>query len=44
MNRKEHLTPEGLKKILAIKASMNKGLPDELKSIFQYNTRSKTYS
>lgn len=32
--RKEHLTQEGLKKIIAIKASMNKGLSDELKIVF----------
>ena len=31
MRRKEHLTQEGLIKILAIKASMNRGLPDKLK-------------
>lgn len=32
--RGEHLTTEGLNKIVAIKASMNKGLPDELKKAF----------
>jgi len=26
MNSKEHLTPEGLRKILSIRASMNRGL------------------
>nr|QYB19897.1 LAGLIDADG endonuclease [Monilinia laxa]QYB19982.1 LAGLIDADG endonuclease [Monilinia laxa]QYB20062.1 LAGLIDADG endonuclease [Monilinia laxa]QYB20225.1 LAGLIDADG endonuclease [Monilinia laxa]QYB20310.1 LAGLIDADG endonuclease [Monilinia laxa] len=26
IKNKEHLTPEGLKKVIAIKASMNKGL------------------
>jgi len=31
---KEHLTVEGLKKIIAIKASINKGLPDELKEAY----------
>ena len=31
---KEHLTTQGLEKILAIKASMNKGLSDELKANF----------
>ena len=30
----EHLTMEGLKKIISIKASMNKGLPDGLKEAF----------
>lgn len=34
ITRKEHLTIEGLKKIIAIKASMNKGLSDELKAVF----------
>lgn len=34
INCKEHLTKEGLYKILAIKASMNNGLSDELKSAF----------
>ena len=33
---KEHLTVEGLKKLITIKASMNKGLSDELKSAFPY--------
>lgn len=31
---KKHLTPEGLQEILAIKASMNKGLPLALKAVF----------
>lgn len=35
MNRKEHLIIEGLHKIIAIKASINLGLSDELKEIFQ---------
>ena len=34
MNNKEHLTIEGLRKIVAIKASMNMGLSDVLKSAF----------
>ena len=35
MVRKEHLTPEGLKKILSIKAAMNgNGLSDKLKNAF----------
>lgn len=34
MYSKEHLTIEGLKKIVAIKASINKGLSDELKGSF----------
>lgn len=34
MNRKEHLTLEGLQKIVAIKASMNRGWPEELKKAF----------
>lgn len=32
INRKEHLTPEGLQKIVNIKASMNNGLSDQLKN------------
>lgn len=32
--RKEHLTTEGLEKLIAIKASMNNGLSDELKAAF----------
>jgi len=35
IERKEHLNTEGLKKIVAIKASVNKGLSDELKSAFR---------
>ena len=31
---KEHLTIEGIKKLVAIKASMNNGLSDELKTFF----------
>ena len=34
MRRKEHLTQEGLIKIIAIKASMNLGLSEELKLAF----------
>ena len=34
MNNKEHLTLEGLKKIIALKASLNLGLSDELKTNF----------
>jgi hypothetical protein len=34
MSRGEHLTKEGLRKIVAIKASMNRGIPDELKKAF----------
>jgi len=34
INRKEHLTEEGLKKIVAIKASMNNGLSSGFKSAF----------
>jgi len=34
INRKEHLTNEGLHKIVAIKASINLGLPEELKTAF----------
>jgi hypothetical protein len=36
MNNKEHLTIEGLHKIVAIKASLNLGLSDELKTSFPY--------
>ena len=35
MKRKEHLTQEGLIKILSIKASMNRGLSEKLKSDFR---------
>lgn len=31
---KEHLTPEGLRKIVALKATMNNGLPEGLKAAF----------
>lgn len=34
LNRKEHLNIEGLRRIIAIKASINKGLSDELKVEF----------
>lgn len=34
MNKKEHLTREGLLKILAIKASVNRGLSNDLKEAF----------
>ena len=34
MNNKEHLTIEGLHKIVAIKASLNLGLSNELKTSF----------
>ena len=34
MDKKEHLSYEGLIKILAIKASLNKGLPLDLKKAF----------
>lgn len=34
VNNKEHLTEEGLKKIVNIKVSMNKGLSDELRAVF----------
>jgi hypothetical protein len=34
MVNKEHLTPEGLQKIINLKASINKGLPDNLKAAF----------
>lgn len=34
MLKKEHLTEDGVGKILAIKASINKGLPDSLKAAF----------
>ena len=41
INREEHLTIEGLKKIIAIKASINRGLSDELKAIFPNITPTK---
>lgn len=31
MQRKEHLTQEGLEKIVSIKASLNRGLSDDIK-------------
>ena len=34
IKNKEHLTPEGLRRLIAIKASMNKGLTGELKALF----------
>lgn len=34
MNRKEHLTKEGLQQIINLRASMNLGLSDELKATF----------
>ena len=34
MNNKEHLTEKGINKIISIRASMNKGLTESLKSIF----------
>ena len=34
VKRKEHLTPEGLHKIVAIKATINNGLTETLKSAF----------
>ena len=34
IKNKEHLTPEGLRKIVAIRASMNRGLSDKLKLAF----------
>jgi|SRR5690606_13001899 len=34
MQRKEHLTQEGLEKIVSIKASLNRGLPDVIKKAF----------
>jgi hypothetical protein len=34
VQNKEHLTIQGLEKILAIKASMNNGLSEELKTNF----------
>lgn len=33
---KEHLTMDGLEKIVAIKASINRGLSDELKAAFPH--------
>ena len=39
MNRKGHLTPEGLQEIVNIKASMNKGLSKDLKEAFPYTDK-----
>lgn len=36
MHNKEHLTPEGLNKVLSVKASMNKGLSPDLIKAFNY--------
>jgi hypothetical protein len=33
MNNKEHLTEKGINKIISIRASINKGLTESLKSI-----------
>lgn len=46
IERGEHLTTEGLKKLVSIKASMNRGLSDKLKTKFfpRCNTGSKTCS
>ena len=35
IEREEHLTPSGLRKIIAIKAAMNRGLSKKLKSEFK---------
>ena len=34
MKSQEHLTPDGLRKIVALKASMNLGLSEKLKMAF----------
>jgi hypothetical protein len=34
MQNKEHLTPEGLQKILDIRASMNNGITDSMQTNF----------
>ena len=34
MEIKGHVTPEGLREILSIKASLNRGLPEKLKAEF----------
>ena len=39
MNQKGHLTPEGLQEIVNIKASMNKGLSNDLKEAFPHTER-----
>ena len=36
LSAKEHLTVEGLRKIVGVRASMNLGLPEELKTTFPY--------
>ena len=36
MLNEEHRTMEGIKKLVSIKASMNRGLPDKLKEAFPY--------
>lgn len=41
MCSKEHLTCEGLQKILSLKASMNNGLPEKLKAAFPVITPSE---
>jgi len=38
IQNKEHLTKEGLNKLISIRASMNKGLTDELKLAFPGTT------
>jgi len=35
INNKKHLTIEGLHELISIRASLNKGLPDRLKRLFQ---------
>lgn len=39
MNNKEHLTPEGLNKIISIKVSLNKGLTPLLISLYPANMK-----
>ena len=34
MNRKEHLTQDGLRQIVGIRAAMNNGLSEEQKAVF----------
>ena len=41
VSRKEHLTIEGLRKLVAIKESINRGLSDELNALFP-NTKPAT--
>ena len=36
IERREHLTLEGLRQIVAIRASMNQGLSEKLKSAYPY--------